>query len=162
MRRMYSKPQLLEAVEQESKINGIKVFENIVDKDGHKRFIEGSITSANLPEGISINFAKWSLSGTHLMIVLSLSGENGKTLSGYTNIGKLNNLPSWIYDNIAILFSTNVVVQDSKYWFGGDGTSQVMTYRLYKQNNEIFFMNTGNLTLSADRQIRISVDLLID
>ena len=43
MRRMYSKPQLLEAVEQESKLNGIKVFEDIKDKDGHNRFIEGNI-----------------------------------------------------------------------------------------------------------------------
>ena len=70
MRRMYSKPQLLEAVEQEAEVNGLKAFENIVDKDGHKRFIEGTPTNPTI-EGVEITYAKWSLSGTHLMLVMA-------------------------------------------------------------------------------------------
>ena len=47
-------------------------MEDIVDADGHKRFIEGNVTPANIIGENDIQYAKWSLSGSHLMIVLAI------------------------------------------------------------------------------------------
>ena len=85
MRRMYSENQLLKAVENESKENGLKVFENIVDKDGHKRFIEFDLSPKTIT-GITPVYAKASLSGSHFMVVYAGTIENATAISGGTNI----------------------------------------------------------------------------
>ena len=76
MRRMFSLKQLEEIANKQvqeqvssGELENVKVFENIVDKDGHKRFIEGDITFENIT-GVSKVYGKWSLSGNHLMIVI--------------------------------------------------------------------------------------------
>ena len=157
MRRMYSKPQLLEAVEQEAEINGIKVFEDIKDKDGHNRFIEGEIAFEEV-SGITKTYAKWSLSGSHLMLVLCANVANGTVLSG-TLLASIGNIPSWIYDKIVPIAGNLVYRYDEKF-YASDGTNQTVSVFFYKGTK--LAVNFGTLTLSADRSIRIALDLLID
>ena len=158
MRRMYSKKQLLEAVEQEAEVNGLKAFENIVDKDGHKRFIEGDIATETI-SGIEFTYGKWSLSGSHLMIVLAGNADNGASIP-YTLLGKCN-VPKWIYDKIFPIKSTTIDYKGYTLWDSSFNVQNGQT-RFIKDSNAILIYNSNTLTLTADRSFRISFDLLID
>ena len=160
MRRMYSKPQLLEAVEQESKVNGIKVFEDIKDKDGHNRFIEGEINlKADVESGTTKIYGKWSLSGTHLTIVLCVAMANTTVRTG--SLAKVE-IPKWILDKIVPIASNIVVYKPSQYAIASDASMQTITHMLNKLSETELYIYTGSLTLNADRVTRISFDLLID
>ena len=158
MRRMYSKPQLLEAVEQEAEVNGLKAFENIVDKDGHKRFIEENITIEELT-GVSSPYAKWSLSGSHLLIVISVNVANGTAIPNNSYLAKIN-LPDWIKSKIvagyvSILDTKTITLRASDY------TSQTLTAALIKETHGLT-IQTSSQAFTADRNGRVSFDLLID
>lgn len=158
MRRMYSKPQLLEAVESESKLNGIKVFEDIKDKDGHARFIEESITPEEI-SGMTFTYAKWSLSGTHLMIVLAGNIANTTALTNGTNYARVK-LPKWILDKIYPTFLVTILRYTQEYWAENYST-QTAPISLLKSTNDLI-ISTNGITANNDRLFRIQFDLLID
>ena len=157
MRRMYSENQLLKAVEKESQENGLKVFENIVDKDGHARFIDEDITFETI-EGVSKTYAKWSLSGTHLLIVIAGSVLNGTAIGGKTIC--FINVPDWIKDKIVPIAQNYVTREAFEYWSSGGTPSSSMAY-LIKATNQIY-CSVGSVTISEDKTFRIQFDLLID
>ena len=157
MRRMYSKPQLLEAVEQESKINGIKVFEDIKDKDGHARFIEGTLTQETI-SGITPSYSKWALSGTHLLIVVCGTIANATALSS-TQLVTID-VPKWILDKVSTIYS-NVVTYHSDSIYGSDGTTQTINNYLAKLSNSLA-IQIGSITTTKERIFRFAYDLLID
>lgn len=157
MRRMYSKPQLLEAVESESKLNGIKVFEDIKDKDGHKRFIEGEITFVN--NDITKTYAKWSLCGSHLLVVCAGSALNTTVIASGSKLADVE-LPEWILNKIYPLYS-DVVVKLSYDWFSNDYTNQSGIAYFNKASTKMSIILSA-LTLNKDRAFRIAYDLLID
>ena len=158
MRRMYSKPQLLEAVEQEAEVNGLKAFENIVDKDGHDRFIGGEITfDDTVPEGITKTYAHWSLSGTHLLIVIAF--DTG--IDSYSTFKMCDiNLPQWIKDKIYPLVSNYVIVR-SDVGRADDFSTHNATSYLIKENNVVDY-RIGLGTTTKAMHFRIAIDLLID
>ena len=171
MRRMYSLNQLKEIANvqvQEQLSSGnlenVKVFENIVDKDGHKRFIEGDITLKNtLPEGITKVYGKWALSGSHLLIVLCLNGANATEISANTEVADLD-VPQWIKDKIYPLYSGISYVETRTItWYGSGWTGQTNLVSLRKVDaNTLNVRFVNSLTFTADRSVRISFDLLID
>ena len=160
MRRMYSKPQLLEAVEEESKLKGIKVFEDIKDKDGHLRFIEGELT---IIEGgaPAVTYAKWSLSGAHLMLVLSGNIANATVIDSSNNHFASVTLPNWIFDKIKVLSGTSSAIRLDYKLHDTISNSQTATAVLSKSGSELRILSSS-ITLTADRAFRIQFDLLID
>ena len=163
MRRMYSKPQLLEAVEEESKLNGIKVFEDIKDKDGHPRFIEGDIELLDdVPSGVTKKYGKWSLSGSHLLIVLSIDIASTTEIVSSVRLCTIN-LPKWIYDKLDPLFSS-FLVNANFYAYASNGSNQSFSTSLRKYDLPagIQILLDNNVTLTADRNLRMNYDLLID
>ena len=89
MRRMFSLKQIKEIADSEvqnvvssGELENVKIFENIVDQDGHKRFVEGNITlSASVPEGLVLKYGKWTLNLmmigvalTHSLTIMALCG----------------------------------------------------------------------------------------
>lgn len=161
MRRMYSKPQLLEAVEQEAEVNGLKAFENIVDKDGHKRFIEGEGTPLSL-EGFTASYCKWALSGTHLMFVIAGTIASGTTITGYPNLAVFK-LPEWIYNKIYPVW-LNYIESKTITLYAENWTNQTMQIGLAKGSGTNINIPkiSGDITLSAERSFRIAFDLVID
>lgn len=142
--------------------DGKLYLDGIVDADGNQRFIEGDIEGYELPEGITLSYGKWSLSGTHLMFVFILDGLNATAMDGYQRLTQFIEMPEWIKDKIINSFG-NVVGQQTFYRWDSAGGTQTMTFRLYKNaDKQIYISNTGALTLSADRRIRVQFDLLID
>ena len=145
------------AVDSVENKSNLKVFENIVDKDGHKRFIEDDIT-LEAQEGLTSTYAKWALSGSHLLIVIAGTVTNGSTINGkMCDI----DLPQWIKDKI-IPIASNVVSTYTLSLRSSDNTTQGVWCALYKTGDDKVQVHTGSLTLTADRNFRAEFDLLID
>ena len=159
MRRMYSKPQLLEAVEEESKLNGIKVFEDIKDKDGHPRFIDGDINIVET-EGFTKLFGKWSLSGTHLILVVAVSIEDATAWLGGKKLYELE-LPQWIMNKIVPVGSSRIVNQAENLFDNDAASAQSVTSYLSKIAGKLV-LTLSELTTTAKRYMRVAFDLLID
>lgn len=133
-------------------------MENIVDLAGNKRFVEGDI-ELTLESGFDTPYAKWSLSGTHLMIVIVISGENTAVHSAGT-IATID-LPKYINDKIvrglqSILERKNIIL------YASDSTTQSVNVEILKDPSDNVKLYMSAITMSADRQGRIQFDLLID
>ncbi|MBO7691179.1 MAG: hypothetical protein J6T10_00915 [Methanobrevibacter sp.] len=138
-----------------------KIFENIVDKDGHNRFIEGDINIETIT-GVSKLYGKWSLSGTHLMIVLCLSLADTTALTNGQVFAFLP-LAQWIMDKIVPVYA-RMVATELYNAYASDYTSQ--SFQTYLRKNDtgtsLEIVKNNNLTLDKDRTVRIAFDLLID
>ena len=138
-------------------------LENITDDNGHFRFIEG-VADGNEVNDLTITYKKWSLSGTHLMIVVAGSGENGSVIGGLGNSKVFNfDIPEWIADKIVPTYGSTDIENKSVRFFASDGTSQSTTCYLgiNKTTNKLQGALTS-LTLTATRSFRLQFDLLID
>ena len=166
MRRMFSENQIKglavaginEATEagQEVKID----IANLVDADGHNRFIEGDISLIdNPPAGITLTYAKWSLSGSHLLIVLAGTIANGSTLS----FGKIAviGVPEWVADKVYPIANNYVDSKTITTYDDAYSTTQSLGTFLRKISDEIS-VYVASFTATNDRNFRIAFDLLID
>ena len=139
------------------KVNGKIAYEDIEDAQGHKRFIDGDIEIETV-SGITKSYGKWSLSGSHLLIVLCLDLAD-ETIFSYQRIAYVN-VPAWVKDKIVPISDTYV---DSKVFNAFDSAlnSQQINGYLLKVDNNIQ-IDIGGTTLTADRKVRMAFDLLID
>jgi hypothetical protein len=135
------------------------LFETITDKHGNPRFVEGDITMETI-EGVTQTYGKWSLSGTHLMIVLSCTIENGKTFTG-ARIANIS-LPQYILNKITPLFDRVLVDFKTVTGRADNWSTQNISFTLVKYSNSLHIEQTGNVTLNDTRHFRIQFDLLID
>lgn len=137
------------------------LFENIKDNNGNARFIEGTITPNSIT-GITYSYTRWSLSGSHLMIVLAGSTTSETTITGSTPLSSIN-IPSWVYDKIYPSFGSNIVMATTATIRNAAGGSfGDMSLRLVKENDDLYIRNVSNITISTDRYFRIQFDLVID
>ena len=154
MKRMWSKNEL-KKISQETQ----KDITTLVDADGHERFIEGDINIETIT-GITKKYGKWSLSGTHLMLVLACEVEDATAIDGGTlaNIS----LPQWILDKIVPVFSNAVSFQVIPM-YADNWTSQNISLSLRKPaDNLVRIAMESTVTLTATRKFRAQFDLLID
>lgn len=135
-------------------------FFKIKDNYGDFRFVEGSVQHISV-QGVTPLYGRWSLSGTHLMIVAMYEFASGTVISSNTLLCGLV-LPSYIASKIYTIYS-DVVSRAVFQAFDAAGTSQ--------QNFNIILHNSGNtLTLTfgstvnfnSIKTVRIQFDLLID
>ena len=75
MRRMFSEKQIQELIK-----NTPKSITTLVDSQSHNRFVEGEGDLKTIA-GITFTYNKWSLSGTHFMLVLAGSIANGTAIT---------------------------------------------------------------------------------
>lgn len=141
----------------------LQAFEEITDKDGHKRFIEGEVKLLDsAPEGVTLTYGKWSLCGTHLMIVICLNVLNTTVISNGTGLCDLQ-LPEWIFNKIVPVWANAAIVLNQDVAFADDWSSQTFANYIYtSSNNRLVVSKNASLTLSATRNVRITYDLLID
>lgn len=157
MRRMYSENQL------ENKVKSVqKDITTLVDKDGHDRFIEGDINIETIT-GVSKKYGKWSLSGSHLLIVLVLSMEVDADLANSDLVATIN-IPEWILNKIAPVWSTAILYYNGT--FRDDSWNALnCNFTLRKEENPSLLQIrcASNITnTSAKKYCRIALDLLID
>ena len=150
-------------------VNGQEVnanqLEGIQDASGHNRFIEGDIT-IDTNTGVTGVYNKWSLSGTHLMLVVCLKIED-VDLSKGTLLAHAE-LPEWIMDkiyplsdNTSIVSIANSVARE----FGSSGLIGNYKIELDKNSGQLKFFLFENIEYATDDIIgyhRFQFDLLID
>lgn len=134
-------------------------MENIVDLNGNKRFVEGEGTSLEL-SGVDIQYNRWSLSGTHLMLVVFGSVADTTVIPDPSILSKFV-LPKYILDKIYPLVGIRV------NWgtitlYANDYSYQTVTFIVNKVGDGLELRTNSALTLTADRTFRIQIDLLID
>ena len=161
MRRMWSLKQLKDIADVQAKAVQ-KDISTLVDKDGHPRFIEGVIDTTGLPTGVTSPYAKWSLSGTHLMIVLCFAVASG------TSVGSVKfvefELPKWIYDKIVPVFGSYIEDKGTLDIRGSDASKvgEFLSNMSKIPSNKLRFAYRIANATTADGFIRLSFDLLID
>ena len=149
-------------------VNGQEVkccqLEGIIDENEKARFIEGDIVTPTI-EGVTFNYAKWSLSGTHLMLVLAFEVDANLTLAADTLFGYVV-LPDWVYNKIYPITAGTVIMYKNflSRDVGGNPAYSEITMNLLKTNSRIEIHN--ELAISSvgltKKAIRIQYDLLID
>jgi len=141
-------------------ISELPVFENIVDKNGNARFVEGDIEIQTIT-GITKTYGKWALSGSHLLFVLGLDFDIGTfTSQTIANI----NLPQWVADKIVPLYATSIVDNQTFAAYTDTYNAQSINASLQKYNltGRTIAIYMSGFTTNAVRHCRIAFDLLID
>lgn len=159
MKRMWSKNELKNIADVQVKAVK-KDIATLVDKDGHDRFIEGGFNISEI-SGITKDYAKWSLCGTHLMIVLCISLANASVISNTTPVAEFE-LPSYIIDKIVPLGASVVDIKQILLFNENNTSSQQTSTILRKSAATKVRIDITSITLNDDRKCRISFDLLID
>lgn len=136
---------------------------SIVDNQGNYRFVEGNFTMDEI-EGVTQTYGKWSLSGTHLMIVLCFDVNNGVEFTSSDDFASITNIPQWIMDKIVSVFGYGGIVRQAVNFYSKTTTaSQSGAVILFKDTaTKLIIHNSTGLTMSDDRAVRIAFDLLID
>ena len=153
MKRMWSKNELRKIIQETYGID----IDNLVDKNGNERFLEGNI-NINEITGLTKSYGKWSLSGTHLMIVLAGTLADTSVIGSGVSLANIE-LPSFIKDKI-IAVTTNIVDRKSFTFWGG--TLQTPSINLEKTDEGVKIVMVASFTANADKSFRIAFDLLID
>ena len=158
MRRMYSVEELKRLIK-----NAPKEMSSLFDASGNPRFVEGSIKTAE-KEGVTYTYAKWSLSGTHLMIVICATIESG-TVWNNTYFATIENLPDYIKSKIIPVWANEFILQQKFSAFDNSWNAQELNITLAKQQtspNNLYLYQPGNVTFATTKNIRIELDLLVD
>ena len=158
MRRMFSEKQIREFADAQAKAVK-KDISTLVDKDGHDRFIEGDI---ELKEGVNITktYAKWSLSGSHLLIVIAGTITNGDVIASDT-ICEIN-APEWILDKIYPTISTIVENKTCVFYNSSFGSQSTPVFLEKYTSPKKLSIYMNGFTATDDRNFRLAFDLLID
>lgn len=139
----------------------INLMENIVDSKGNKRFIEGEGTTASTT-GLNGVYVKYSLSGTHLMIVAAGNMEAGTTLVPYSSLFTFT-LPKYIFDKIVPIWGNYIEAKSFVIRDEDGGNTISLSTALYKATeNRIQIWDLSNLTLTSKKVFRLQYDILID
>lgn len=134
-----------------------KDISNLVDSKGNPRFVEGDGTPATT-EGFTSTYCKWSLSGTHLMLVIAGSVAD-TTVMPAVDWAKFY-IPKWILDKIYTVWANRIERKNIEL-LASNYSSQNLTVYLGKEGNYLF-ITAPTITLTAERFFRIQFDLLID
>ena len=136
----------------------INLMENIVDSKGNKRFVEGTLDVKSIT-GFTFSYSRFSLCGTHLMIVLAGSAVNGTSISNGLELADVT-LPNWIKNKIKTVWSS-IVEAKTVSFTATDWSTQTIIVALQK-TTVVKILAANNVTLTEDRNFRIQFDLLID
>ena len=127
----------------------------------HSRFIEGDILENSQLEGFNLTYPKWSLSGTHLMLVVAGVVDNAVVIPANKSLRA--EVPQWILDKIypfpkfSSTIETKVMTfQDTSY------ATQTVLMVLSKQIGYLQISFNTSLTLTSKKGFRIVFDLLVD
>lgn len=138
-------------------------MEEIVDSAGNKRFVEGGIDlfvdATTL--GVTKTYGRWSLSGTHLMIVLGVDIPNGTTFSNGITFAKIA-IPEFVANKISILWGMDSVDFKKINLIASSADVQTSNFSLSKIDNSIWIICRDTTVLTSDKHARIQFDLLID
>ena len=143
------------------------VFEGLKDSQGNLRFIQGNIT---VPSTLNPIYNKWTLSGSHLMIVSLFKISPNQTIASYGLGHVLSNIPTWVYNKIYSFngsITGNVATQKVQGAHANgfvETNDQILVYLDKQSGGTIIISNVGSYTNSGSEDIyfRIQFDLIIE
>lgn len=138
----------------------LTIMENIVDKYGNKRFIDFEGITSEIA-GVTFTYNKASLSGTHLMLVFSCDLANTSIIANNQVIVKYD-LPDYINDKIKTIFGTSSILYKDSLAIADDNSNQAFNVLLNKTATGVEIAKFTTTTLTANRSVRIQIDLVID
>ena len=157
MKRMWSRNELVKQVKEVK-----KDIATLVDAQGRERFIEGDGEEVAVQEGVAYSYLKWSLSGSHLLIVCA--GTIASATETSTQVVVEYPIPKWIYDKLYPMVDNYLDFKNVPTT--NHGYNQVETFQavLSKKNNAntLCITTLGKTFASYDVAFRISFDMLID
>ena len=155
---MWSEEEIQDLIEEQGGSGGTITLDDIADKNGNKRFVSGEMTFAN---NVYINtamiYAKWSLSGTHIMFVGIIKTKSNQQKFSLGNPIFSITLPDYINNKIVEISSSNRLVLVAN-GLRGDGES--FSCQLRKTDTGVNICS--DQTLPSLTNARIQFDLLID
>lgn len=110
-------------------------------------------------EGVTISYCKWSLSGTHLMLVCAGSITNTTVIVQNSKLAVFT-LPDYIKNKIYSVWGNNIEAKEIRF-YASDWSTQTLQIKFQKTSAGVQ-LETATLTASADRSFRAQFDLLID
>lgn len=161
MKHMWSEEELQNLIEEQGGSGGgSSILENIVDSNGNKRFVEGNVIGKyHTPSHITFTYGKWSLSGTHLMIVLFFTINTTSKITQMADLCQGIEIPKWIVDKLKLQNSSAI---EKKNFYAYDNDSY-MTIMCQKYNEKLYLKNVKDYSApEIDTKIRIQFDFLID
>ena len=156
MKHMWSEEELKAFIEEQGE--GSVPLDDIVDSQGNKRFVEGNGNPTSISK-LTINYNKWSLSGTHLMLVVA-GVVNNDFITTKSSIISSFELPDYILDKINATF----IDRKDTYFFSSELTQTTVPTILEKDANS----NLLNIIIIDEKSLyqfntfRIIFDLIID
>lgn len=148
--------------DQHVTVKAKSLLSDIVDANGNKRFIERNGNTPYTAEGFAITYAKASLSGSHLLIVLAGNVSQAFTVGSSINLIKFT-LPAYVYNKIVPLWASVFVEAKQIIYRSDQWTSQTQNVVLARDGNNTLIIRTVNdFTATYDEHFRIQFDLLID
>ena len=158
MKHMWSEEEIQDLIEGQGGSGGTITLDDLADKNGNKRFVSGEMTFAN---NVYINtemiYAKWSLSGTHIMFVGIIKAKGNPQKFSLGNPIFSITLPDYINNKIVKISSSNRLVLVAN-GLRGDGES--FSCQLRKTDTGVNICS--DQTLPPLTNARIQFDLLID
>ena len=156
MKRMWSRNELRKIIQETYGID----INNLIDKDGHLRF-DGADGVGGTLEGLTITYCKWSLSGTHLLMVVVGQIADTTILSSGTTLAEYT-LPAWIHNKIVATQTKLIEYKTIQAVSSGYSTQNISTYLNKEDDNKLSIKVTTSITLNSDKNFKVAFDLLID
>ena len=161
MKHMWSEEELQTLIEEQGGGggSGTITLDDIVDSQGNKRFIEGNGVPYSVA-GITPKYYKWTLSGTHLMIVFAFETLPNATIDN-KNLAKFE-VPAFILnkinvDNGSILYKINAIC------FKDAADDVTFKCAIVKRSKKLDVYFNDSLTFdSYARTCRVQFDLIIE
>ena len=148
-------------LDEESGGSGGSTLDDIVDSKGNKRFIEGNLIVKNKP-GLTITYNKWSLSGTHLMLVLCIEYDTAAIFE-VNEIFATVELPNYIINKIP---SGNRIIDTkspTSYKISNNKIFANFRYNLTRDNNILKITHdSASIDIPEACYSRLQFDLIID
>ena len=135
------------------------IFESIVDKNGNKRFIEGEGTPLT-QEGFTSVYCAWSLSGTHLMLVIAGTIDDETTIANSAILAQYD-LPDWVKEKI-VGVQGNLIEYKKATCIASDFSTKDLSLYIAKNTDGIAIVVNSEFVADADYSFRVQFDLLID
>lgn len=131
---------------------------SLVDSAGNPRFIEGDGTAGEIT-GFTSTYCKWSLSGTHLMLVLAGTFANGAAVASSSTLATFK-VPDFIRNKVFTVWSNNIEAKTIST-YASDWSAQNFQIKFQKTSSSLKFEGSS-ITFTAERSFRVQFDLLID
>ena len=149
-------------------IGDAKLFENIVDANGYNRFVSLPTSVSSGIQNIT-HYAKATLSGTHLMLVLAFDVTTGVVIGGDYSDLMVISLPNWIVDKIYgfaggtyLTFNPALKGYTSTYYELNATIPYSINIDKINKTISIRWQSTTPITFEETGSFRIAFDLLID